>query len=307
MSEINVSLRPNRLHEYIGQESIKARLAPYIKMARETGDPLVHIFLTSGPGEGKTSLAHCIANEVGDPFAIIDISKMTERKFISFIRKWNGGILFADEFHSATKKQQERLLTIMEEGYVMTQHGYQIPVPRTTLIAATTQAGKIDEAVMSRFDLQLRIEPYSEDEMTRIVQRMEQELRLRIGEDARALGLAAGGNPRAARDLVKAWKALGFEGGADVEGALRLTQRQRDGLSSDHMAYLKTLDRFDGQTGSVNLCSALRVSPSELKTIEKLLSDRGFIDLTPSGRVLTEVGNERLNGERVSSSRRDVA
>jgi Holliday junction resolvasome RuvABC ATP-dependent DNA helicase subunit len=155
--------------------------------------------------------------------------------------------------------------------------------------------------------LRLELDPYSDEEMAQIVQGMAFDLEAEISpEEAKALGMAAGGIPRSARDLVRAWRALSFQGTPTVEGALLLTGREFDGLTEGHLAYLKALDKLEGHGGERVLCSLLRVHPQHLNSLERLLVTRGLISLTPTGRVLTGAGDARMRGAKEERSFRRV-
>ncbi len=300
MTDINESLRPTTLTDFIGQEGLKAKLMPYVCEAIETQRPLAHVLLTSMPGCGKTTLAQVIGVELGDPVVSIDLSRMNDRQFVSFVRRFDGGVLFVDEIHRAKPATQELLLTLMEEGFVNTSYGGKVSIPWLCVVAATTEPHRIVPAVASRFPLKLDYDAYSDEELGQIVAGMAFDLGVEMStEDANALGVAAGGIPRSARDLVRAWRALSFQGTPTVEGALVLTGRERDGLTQRHLEYMKKLDALDGVAGERVLSNVLRVHSSELLNLERFLLDRQYILLTSSGRALTGLGEARLRGQQI--------
>lgn len=293
----NEALRPESLAKFIGQEALKERLSPFITESRETRAPMIHTLLTSEPGMGKTTLAEVISYELGDQFTPIDISRMTERQFVTFIRQFEGGILFVDEIHRARPAQQEMLLTLIEEGYISSSHGVEIEIPWLTVIAATTERHKLLPAVVRRFPLRLEYGDYSDDNMTEIVGAMGHGLGIQFEqEQASALGMAAGGVPSPARDLVRAWRALTFENRATVEAALDLVGREPDGLTKMHLEYMQVLSKFES-AGERTLCTHLRAHPSELHSLERLLVRRGFITQGQQGRILNGKGQRRLKGD----------
>jgi Holliday junction DNA helicase RuvB len=166
-----------------------------------------------------------------------------------------------------------------------------------TCIAATTRPDRIDEAVMSRFPIRLRLDPYTDEEMIQIITQMAatHDVELDRGE-AEVLALAAGGVPRMARDLVDAYVSLGYVGRRTAEEALRLVGVDADGLTKDHVSYLKALDRLEGQAGAVPLSNLLRCSQGQLMMLERLLIQKGMITMSPRGRVLLARGDRRLRG-----------
>lgn len=297
----NDEYRPASLDAYVGQQAIKDKLRPRIAQAWAECKPLPHILLTGESGGGKTTLAKLIAQEVSEPFTVIDLSKMTEAQFVSFIRRFEGGVLFIDELHRAKADKQEMLLTLMEEGQVTTSYGGTIPVDWLTVIAATTEKQKLLPTIVNRFPVRLELAPYTDDEMIETVRRMTD-----LPEsDCITLGRAAAGNPRSARDLVQAYLALGYVTDEDKAGhALRLVGVEEDGLTEDHLRYLRALDQLEGQAGEIPLCNRLRCHSSQLLTLERLLIDRGLVTLTKGGRAITAEGDRRLRGERPTFRRR---
>lgn len=292
-------LRPQSLDEFVGQERLKRQLRPWIAKSCTEREPMGNVLLASGPGMGKTTAAEVIAAEVGDPIERIDLARMTDRQFISYMRRFEGGVLFCDELHRAKPAQQEQLLTLMWEKYVPTQYGGRIDVPWCTVIAATTEKHKLLPAVIDRFEVPLDYEPYTDDEMAVIVCAMAEKLRVEIdAESQRRLALAAGGVPRPASRLVRAWQALTYEHEAPtVEKVLFLTGREPDGLTTEHLEYLRTLDKLEGIAGETRIAKFLRMHPSQVSALEVLLFTRGLIAPTPQGTVLTGAGNRRLRGD----------
>ena len=291
----NDAYRPISLDAYIGQQAIKDKLRPRLAQARAECRPLPHILLTGESGGGKTTLARLIAQEVDDPFSVIDLSKMTENQFVSFVRRFEGGVLFVDEIHRAKSDRQEMLLQLLEEGFVTTSYGGEIRIDWLTVIAATTEKQKLLPTIVNRFEVRLELSPYSDDEMVEAVRGMA-EL---PDEVCRTLGRAAAGNPRSARDLVKAYLSLGYvPEETSGEDALRLVGVEEDGLTEDHLRYLRALDELEGLAGETPLCNRLRCHSSQLHSLERLLLDRGLIVMTRAGRAISAQGDRRLRGER---------
>lgn len=284
-----------------------ARLSPYIKQAFYSQKPLPHIFLSSGPGMGKTTLARLIAGALSDDFDVVDFSSMTPKQIYSYFRSYRGGIILADEIHRLNRSQQDSLLTLLEEGYLVSPTGSVLHIPWLTVIGATTSPEKIDPALMSRFAVRLTYDPYTDEEMALVIAKMGKKAGLKISDDdAARLGKASGGIPRTARDLVTAFKALRCEDSATVEDALRLVGIAEDGLSDLHLRYLHVLDALEGVAGERVIGNLLGCHPQTLRVTEKLLLERNLIGMTPTGRTLTMSGERRIRSKVTVEQRRVV-
>jgi len=292
-------LRPATLEDFVGQEPLKAKLRIYINDALRQKRPLPHMLLVSEPGQGKTSLATIIAAETGDPITVFDLSKAKPGALASFIRRFEGGIVLFDEFHRATKAQQEGVLELLDEGFVTTPGGGKVYATWFTAIAATTEPDQITKAVFDRFAFRPKFATYSDEEMALIVTGMAEKIGREMDpEVARVLGTASAGVPRQARNLVGAWDALSSGRDEDekvsADEVLELSDVYADGLTEDHLSVLKTLERMDGMAGQSALCNVLAMHPKTLSAMEKLLYRRDYIIYTPRGRELTSKGFERL-------------
>jgi len=293
-------LRPTVLADYVGQGRLLERLHPFMMQALVTAKPLPHIFLTSAPGLGKTTLANAIAAEVGDDFFTVDFSSMQPKQLVSFFRRFEGGIVFADETHMLKPAQQESLLTLLEEGYIASPQGCRIEVPWLTVIAATTHPEKIEPALMARFALRFEFDPYEDIEIAQMIAGMAVKAEVSISaEDAMRLAVAACGVPRTARDLVVAWDALTHANGPSVEAALDIVGLEEDGLSQVSLRYLRMLDNLEGLAGERVLANLLNINPRALIGVERTLFAKGYVVPTPQGRSLTPKGDQRLRGREV--------
>lgn len=307
MTSTHDELRPTTLDEFIGQEDLKKRLRPWIAEAIETERPLTHMLLTSEAGCGKTSLAQVVANEVGDPLEVIDLSRMTDRQFISWVRNTEPGIKLVDEIHRATRKQQENLLTLMWEGYVSTQYGGRIERPWLTILAATTEPWKLLDSVVSRFGQELKYGVYTDEEIATMGEGMARRLNVDVTPgECKELAMAAGGNPRAMSVLVRAWRAISFAETPSVERVLFQANREPDGLTTEHLDYLRMLDKMQGVAGEDRMAKMMRMHPSKIQNLQYLLIIRGFISPSPQGLVLTAAGTRRLKGQESEMPRRRV-
>ena len=283
---------PISLDPFIGQQEVVDRLETWMTWAIQEGKQLPHTLLVSEPGLGKTKLVRGVAAELGRDLYEVDLSKVSPSRLEATLMDAASGILFLDEVHMAKPKEQEQLLLVAEEGFLLTRHGHQYDVEDLTIIAATTKPQKLDAAFRDRFTIQLTLHPYAEDDMVKIVHHMATSMGIAIPEgDAVTLARAACGVPRTARHLVAGYRTLGED--ACAEEALRLLGLQSDGLGDVHIQYLQALKDFGGQLGEAALARVLRLHPSVLYDVESRLLG-SLVKLTPSGRVITRHGLERL-------------
>lgn len=302
---------PTTWEEYIGQERAKAMLRACIASAQARGVRLGHTLIAAGQyGAGKSALARLIAAEMG--VGIVELSgkiKVDEARPI--LRKMKAGdILFIDEFHamvSGGKGNAEWLLHLLEDGRLLTAKGSE-PMPDITVIAATTDVGRLPETILSRFPVKPVLVTYSLLEARQIAFEMAKVLSF-DGENleplsentADAVSLAANRIPRDIRQLLTLLRDAAYAGQArhlpdgdrDLSTALRWAGVTADGLSEDAQRYLMALlVDFDGRAGEKTIAAALG-EPGPLRHVEKLLLTKGLIVITPTGRQLTDRGADR--------------
>lgn len=292
-------LRPSCLDQFVGQPETIQRLKYLVAEAKATDERLPHILLVSEPGMGKTALARVIASEMGTDIEEIDLSQATAQRLMRILPDVEADIVFLDELHRAKGPQQELILKWAEEGVLVMPHGGTEEIGYLTIIAATTRPEKLDPALVSRFGVQLELEPYSPEVINQILSAMAEKLNLYLApDDANHLSKAALGCPRTARDLIMAYKTLSYSGTPSVPDVLQFVDKEKDGLSRRHMRYMRVLHDCGGQLGSGPLSSLTRMHPGIMVTVERDLIDQGYIDLTPQGRILTSKGRGRI-GKKV--------
>ncbi len=305
-AEIDVTLRPKHLSEFVGQQRIKENLAVFIEAARQRGEALDHILFYGPPGLGKTTLAHIISNELG--VNIISTSgPILERPadLAGILTSLSpGDVLFVDEIHRLPRSVEEYLYAAMEDFRIdiVIDRGpgartVKIPLNEFTLVGATTRAGMLTSPLLSRFGISFRLDYYSVDELSMIVKRSARILDVVIHEDA-ALEIArrSRGTPRIANRLLRRVRDY-----AQIKGdgtitlsiaryALNMLNVDERGLDDMDKRILGTLiEKFDGgPVGIKTLAMAVGESAETIEEIyEPYLLREGFIQRTPRGRVAT--------------------
>lgn len=295
-------LRPADFNEFVGQEALRNMLHVRIEAAREDGRPLDHILLAAPPGFGKTSLASVIASAMNDAFTAIKMP-VSVQALERTLRDFEPGILFIDEAHSASKAVQESLLTVLEDGYYATKTGREFPLPWITVIAATTEPEKVIPPLYDRFPIRPTIDPYSDEEMSRILAGMADKIGLQLPDElAAGIAKAAAGTPRNARQLVFAARDLTLANAGTsptIAEVLDFCQLDPDGLSVQHHSYLHTLDALGGNAGLSTLSALLRLHPTFVRNMERLLLERGLIELHATGRELSNLGVITARGNKL--------
>lgn len=293
------ALRAQTWEEYVGQTAMKDRLMIHIKSALIGGRMLPHVLLTGSAGYGKTTLAQIIARELGDEFYMLKVSaNMTPRVLENILRSWEGGVLFLDEIHTASKAFQHELLTLLEDGYITMRNGRRLEHKAITVIAATTDPQMLLGPLLTRFPIKPHFDPYSDEDMTEILLGMADKLNMDM-EDKLAIGLAraTGGTPRFAKSFVLAARAI-EESGLDVtvESVLSLVEMDEDGLTYEHMSYLEALDELGGIAGLEKLVRLSGLHTATIKELEALLIRRKLITYSSAGREITQAGTRKVRG-----------
>ena len=312
-AEVEISLRPKVFEEYIGQEKVKDLLKVYIEAAKGRGDSLDHVLLYGPPGLGKTTLSGLIAEEMGVNFRVTSGPAIEKQGDLAAIltNLAPGDVLFIDEIHRLSRSIEEILYPAMED-YVLdiiigkgpAARSIRVPLPKFTLVGATTRAGQLTTPLRDRFGVLLKLELYTHEELATIVKRSAGLLDVRItDEGAFEIASRSRGTPRIANRLLKRVRDYAQVKGDGVIN-LDMAQKALEALEIDHLGLdntdrkmLETIIKFyDG--GPVGLETLSATIGEESVTIEDVyepyLMQIGFLSRTPRGRCVTRLAYEHL-------------
>jgi len=304
--DVDASLRPARLDEFIGQETLKEQLGVSLAAAKARGDALDHVLLAGPPGLGKTSLAQIVAAELDVPF-VQTAGPALERKadIASYLTALEpGAVFFIDEIHRLPRAVDETFYPAMEDRQLPITVGtgagarvVTLPLPAFTLIGATTRAGLLTTPLRDRFGIQHRLDHYGVDHLARIATRSARVLGVPIEPGgARAIAERSRGTPRVANRLLRRVRDYAeVHGPGTIDG--ELAGAALDLLEVDH-AGLDRLDReilsvicrrfAGGPVGLSTLAVAIQEEPDTIEDVyEPYLLQRGFLKRTPRGRCAT--------------------
>jgi holliday junction DNA helicase RuvB len=319
--ELDRSLRPRRLADFVGQESIKEQLSVFIEAARARGEALDHVLLAGPPGLGKTSLAQIVANELEVPF-VQTAGPALERKgdvaaFLTALEPRS--VFFVDEVHRLPHAVEETLYPAMEDRRLPITVGQgagarvvTLDLPDFTLIGATTRAGLLTTPLRDRFGVTQRLDLYGPDDLARIARRSAGILEVEVDDEGAAtIARRSRGTPRVANRLLKRVRDFAeVRGSGTIDAALavealELLEVDEAGLDRLDRDILRAIcEKFEG--GPVGLSTLAHAVGEEADTIEDVyepyLLQQGLLKRTPRGRVTTPAAFAHLGIDRPASA-----
>jgi len=304
--DVEPSLRPQQLAEFIGQERVRANLRVFIDAARGRGEALDHVLFAGPPGLGKTTLAQIMARELGVNFRMTSGPVIAKPGDLAALltNLEARDVLFIDEIHRLNPAVEEILYPAMEDfqldliiGEGPAARSVRIDLAKFTLIGATTRTGLLTTPLRDRFGIPIRLDFYTDDELEQIVTRGAGVLGMAMTvPGAREIAKRSRGTPRVAGRLLRRVRDFASVGGAGeiddrvADNALHQLEVDPLGLDSLDHRYLRCIaDTYGGgPVGIETIAAALSESKDALEeTIEPFLLQQGFIGRTPRGRIVT--------------------
>lgn len=306
---------PARWKDYIGQAPARTMLQVAAKSAKMRRQPLDHVLIAHPtPGLGKTSLAYLVAKEIGTTCRVVSGQLGPNKARLLFADMEDGDVLFYDEIHQLMdggKRNAEWMLHFLQDGVIMGPLGPERQ-PRITLVAATTDAGKLPKTIVDRFPIQPPMEEYNDEDAAKIAMltstRILENLPKLGPKEAAGVAAACFNNPRQMRKLLITLRDLTItdtlplvKGRYDIDALLVAQGITADGLDRTAQQYLLALGReFGGCAGAKALEERL-AQPGGLAHTERMLMDKGFVARVSAGRTLTQAGIHRFRALQVAS------
>jgi len=312
--EQEASLRPSFLSDFQGQKRVKENLNIFIQAAKKRKEALDHVFLIGPPGLGKTTLAGIISKEMEAEIKMTSAPALDKPKDLAGILTniSENSIFFIDEIHRLKPVLEEMLYIAMEDfeidwviGQGPSARTMRVPIPKFTLVGATTKAGMVSSPLLTRFGITCRLEFYQDEDLQKIIKRSAVILDTTIDEDAIVtLSKCSRGTPRIANRLLRRMRDF-----ADIKGNGRITDEivkasisklgiDLNGLEMQDRNILRTIiDYYDGgPVGAETLSISVGEAIESLEDFyEPYLIQKGYLKRTPRGRMVTKKAYELLN------------
>ena len=319
--ELERSLRPRRLDEFVGQEGVKEQLAIALAAAKARGEALDHVLLVGPPGLGKTTLAQIIREELGVGIRCLAGPALERKADLAAILTSldQHDVLFIDEIHRVNRAVEEILYPALEDfrldiviGQGPAARTLTLDLPPFTLVGATTRTGLLTTPLRDRFGMTFRLEHYAPEELARIVRRSARILGVAIDDDAAdEIARRSRGTPRIANRILRRVRDVaevrhdGAVTTAVAREALTLLEVDDRGLERTDRELLRSVvEKFDGgPVGLSTLAVTLGEEPDTIEDVyEPYLLQLGFIQRTPRGRIVTKLGRAHVGASTEDSS-----
>jgi Holliday junction DNA helicase RuvB len=310
--ELEQSLRPRRLDEFVGQERVKAQLEIALEAARTRGEALDHVLVVGPPGLGKTSLAFIVREELGVGIRTVAGPALEKKDIAAILTTLSArDVLFIDEIHRLNRAAEEILYPALEDfridivmGQGAAARTLTLDLPPFTLVGATTRTGLLTTPLRDRFGMTFRLGYYEPAELAQIVRRSARILGVDISDEAAdEIARRSRGTPRIANRILRRVRDVAdvrHEGSITTDvarEALQLHEVDEQGLErTDRELLGAILGKFDGgPVGLSTLAVALGEEPDTIEDVyEPYLLQLGFLQRTPRGRVITKLGREHV-------------
>jgi Holliday junction DNA helicase RuvB len=310
--ELEQTLRPRRLADFVGQERVKEQLGIALAAAKARGEALDHVLLVGPPGLGKTSLAYIVREELGVGIRSV-AGPALERKDVAAILTSieDRDVVFVDEIHRMSRAAEEILYPALEDfrldivmGQGAAARTLTLDLPPFTLVGATTRTGLLTSPLRDRFGMTFRLDYYEAEQLARIVRRSAKILDVEIADDAAdEISRRARGTPRIANRILRRVRDVAqvrHQGSITMpvaQEALELLEVDDAGLERIDRELLRTIVvKFDGgPVGLSTLAVSLGEEPDTIEDVyEPFLLQLGFIQRTPRGRTITKLGRAHV-------------
>lgn len=316
--ENDLNLRPKLLDEFLGQTKVKENLSVFIQAARSRKESMDHLFLIGPPGLGKTTLAQITARELGVDFKVTSAPALDKPKDLAGILSTitEGSVFFIDEIHRLKPAIEEMLYIAMEDyeldwiiGQGAAARTVRIPIPKFTLVGATTKAGMVSSPLISRFGIVQRFSFYTEEELASIIKRSAKILNVNVDEDAALLMASSSrGTPRVANRILRRMRdfAQVYSNGVITKQVVTsgLDKLEIDTLGLeryDREILLSIINNYGGgPVGAETLAISIGESVDSLEDYyEPYLIQCGLIQRTLRGRIVTDKARTHLGLEGI--------